>query len=217
MSDAEAARSPRVRTIARAVAGLTALAGWLALALQLWLIVETMASEGLAAAVWRYFGFFTILTNLFVAMVATAMALGPGGRLAGPRVRLSAATSIVFVGIVYSVALRSTHTFTGWGAVANHALHDATPLLFLAAWLLAGHGALRWRDALWALVPPLAYCLYAFARGAADGWYAYWFLDPRALALPKLAASIAVLTAAVFVIALILTAIDRWLGRRLSL
>jgi len=201
--------------VRRGFAFLAALVAWSGLALQLVLIIQTMAADGVAAALWRYVGFFTILTNLFVAVVATAMALRPGSRLAAPAVRLSAATSIAFVGIVYSVALRSTHTFTGWGAVANHALHDATPLLFLIAWLLAGHGGLKWRDALWALVPPLAYCLYAFARGAADGWYAYWFLNPRAMPLPTLAGSIAVLTAAVFAIALALTAVDRWLGRRL--
>ena len=193
-----------------AAALLAALAAWSMLGLQLALTLQNMAAAGLAAGLWRYLGFFTILTNLGVSVVATLMVVRP--ELAGPRVRLATAASILFVAIVYSVALRNIWHPTGWQAVADHGLHDAVPLLFLIAWLLAGHGALKWRDALWVMAPPLAYCLYAFARGAADGWYAYWFLDPHALGSLKLAGSIAVLAAAVLVIGLILTAIDRWLG-----
>ena len=193
-----------------AAALLAALAAWSMLGLQLALTLQNMAAAGLAAGLWRYLGFFTILTNLGVSVVATLMVVRP--ELAGPRVRLATAASILFVAIVYSVALRNIWHPTGWQAVADHGLHDAVPLLFLIAWLLAGHGALKWRDALWVMAPPLAYCLYAFARGAADGWYAYWFLDPHALGPLKLAGSIAVLAAAVLVIGLILTAIDRWLG-----
>lgn len=198
-----------LKTAAALLAGLTA---WSILGLQLALTLQTMAAEGFAAGLWRYLGFFTILTNLGVAVVASLMVVKPN--LAGPRVRLATASSILFVAVVYSVALRGVWTPTGWQAVADHGLHDASPLLFLIAWLLAGHGALKWRDALWAMAPPLAYCLYALARGAADGWYAYWFLDPHALGPLKLAGSIAVLAAAVLVIALALTAVDRWLARR---
>lgn len=203
--------------VGRVAAALSALTAWLGLALQFGLTLRLMTAEhaGVAAALWRFVGYFTILTNLGVAVVASVMALAPAARLAGPRVRLVTAASIAFVGIVFSVALRSTWSPTGWQAVANHALHDASPLLFLLAWGLAAHGALKWRDSLWALVPPGAYCVYALVRGAADGWYAYWFLNPRAMPLPTLAGSIAVLTAAVFAIALALTAVDRWLGRRL--
>jgi hypothetical protein len=211
MSDAEAPRSPRVVAIGRAVAGAAALAAWLALGLQLALLLREMAGEGVVAGLWRYVGFYTILTNLAVAVVASLMALRPS--LAGPRLRLATATAIAFVGIVYSVALRALWHPTGWQAVSDHALHDVSPLLFVAAWLLSGHGSLRWRDALWTLAPPLAYCLYALARGAADGWYAYWFLNPRQMALPALATSIALLAVAALVLGLVMTAIDRWLGR----
>jgi hypothetical protein len=199
----------KLKTAAALLAALTA---WSMLGLQLALTLQNMAAEGLAAGLWRYLGFFTILTNLGVAIVASVMAARPD--LAGPRLRLMTAASILFVAVVYSVALRSVWHPTGWQAVADHGLHDVVPLLFLVVWLLAGHGGLEWRYALWAVAPPLAYCLYAFARGAADGWYAYWFLDPHALGPLKLAGCIAVLAAAVLVISLGLTAIDRWLARR---
>ena len=203
----------RAGQVAAAAAALTA---WAALALQFVLTVRLMTLQGasLAAAVWRLAGYFTLLTNLGVAIVASMMALAPAGRSVGPRTKLATAASIAFVGLVYSVALRAHWSPTGWQAVGDHALHDATPLLFLLAWLLAGHGQLKWRDAGWALVPPGLYCAYALIRGAVDGWYAYWFLDPAKLGLAKLSLSIAALLAALLVVAVMLVAVDKWLARR---
>jgi hypothetical protein len=200
----------------RSLAFITAISAWSALGLQLVLLVGRMTADGASVveAVWRFFGFFTIIMNLMAAVVASAMALSPGTALAGPRSRLVTAAAIVFGGLVYSVLLRAIWQPTGWQAVADHALHDATPVLFFLTWLAWDHGGLRWRDALWAAVPPLAYCGYAFARGAADGWYAYWFLNPEALNLKQLSASIVVLTAAFLIIAVTLIAIDRLLVRR---
>jgi hypothetical protein len=202
-----------MRTGVSAVAALTA---WLGLALQLVLIVNRIVADGgtVGLAVWRFVGFFTILTNLGVAIVATAMALRPDSELAGPRVRLATAASIAAVGIVYSVALRATWHPTGWQKVADHVLHDATPPLFLLAWILSAHGRLGWRDALWGVLPGVAYCVYALARGAVDGWYAYWFLDPKAAAPFELARNIVLLSLGFFALAILLVAIDRWLGRR---
>lgn len=200
----------------RSLAFITAVAAWAALGLQLVLLVGQMTADGASVveAVWRFFGFFTIIMNLMAAVVASALALSPGSALAGSRSRLVTAAAIVFGGLVYSALLRAIWQPTGWQAVADHALHDATPVLFFLTWLAWDHGGLRWRDALWAAVPPLAYCGYAFARGAADGWYAYWFLNPEALNLRQLSASIVLLTAAFLVIAVTLVGIDRLLAGR---
>src|SRR5688572_28907456 len=139
---------------ARTMAAATAALGWTALALQLWLIVGNL---GLALGTWRFVGFFTILTNIGAAAVATAVALGRRGGLAGARARLIAATAIILVGIVYSVALRSTWNPQGLQKLADIALHDATPILFAATWLPGPHGELQWRDIGRAVVPPALY------------------------------------------------------------
>ena len=192
---------------------ITSLVAFAALTLQLILITQKMTSEGATTgqALWRYLGFFTILTNIGVLLVSAAITVNP--QVIGPRLRLSTVSAIAFVGLVYSIALRGTWVPTGWQAVADHALHDATPLLFLITWLASGHGALRWRDALFASVAPLVYCLYALARGSLDGWYAYWFLDPRSLNLGRMALSIAALLVAFEIVALFFIAADRRLGR----
>jgi len=200
----------------RALYTVTAVVAWAALTLQLALITSRLTSEGasVAFAMWRFLGFFTILTNLAVAVVASAMAWRPTSTLAGPRSRLMTATAIVLVGIIYSVALRSVWDPQGWQTVADHALHDATPPLFALCWIMSDHRSLRWRDALWAMAPPILYCLYAFARGSVDGWYAYWFLNPTALPFGQLSLNIAAMSVGFFLVALSLVQFDRLLSRK---
>jgi len=100
----------------RTIAAVTALIGWAALALQLALIIDNL---GPALGLWRFAGFFTILTNVGVAVVASAIALDNRGALCGPRARLMAATSVAIVGIVYSFALRALWNPTGLQKLAD--------------------------------------------------------------------------------------------------
>ncbi len=189
---------------------ITAVVAWAALALQLDLIIGKMTSEGatVLAAIWRFFGFFTILSNIAVGLVATAMVF----KKPSATTRLATVSAIAFVGIVYSVALRATWQPTGWQAVADHMLHDATPMLFVVAWLCSEHGTLHWRDATWAIVAPVTYCIYALIRGAGDGWYAYWFLDPTQLDGVRMVGSIAALSVSFIILALVFIAIDKKLA-----
>ena len=123
-----------------------------------------------------------------------------------------AATSIALVGITYSVALRALWHPTGLQRVADVALHDATPLLFrTGVGGRAAPGPQMARDRL-VLPPPAAYLAYALARGAIDGWYAYWFLNPAEQDAGQMLVSVALLLCAVAVIAAVLVAADRWLG-----
>jgi len=191
---------------ARAVAAVSAFAGWFGLAVQLLLIVDNL---GLALGLWRYLGYFTILANIGAAVVATAVALGGSGRLAGARARLMALTSIVTVGIVYSLLLRSVWSPQGWQKVVDAALHDVTPILFVLLWAVMPHGELKRTDLKWALIPPAIYLAYALARGAVDGWYAYWFLDPSKQRLGELGLSIIGVLAVFAIVAALAIMIDR--------
>lgn len=191
----------------RTLAGLTALVGWAGLALQFWLVVQTF---GFTEGLWRFLAFFTILANLGVAVVASAMATGTRG-LATPKVRYAAATSIALVGLVYSLWLRKTWDPQGLQKLVDHALHDVVPVLFLGTWIASLHEQLKWRDLFWALVPPALYVAYALARGAIDGFYAYWFLNPATQTIAQMATSIVILLVAVALIAAVLNTIDHWI------
>lgn len=200
----------------RRLAALTALVGWIALILQLVIVVQKMAAvgEGFGPALWRFLGFFTVLTNLGVAIVATEIALGGLHALTGARARLMAVVSIVLVGVIYALLLRNVWNPEGAQLIADRLLHQAVPVLFLVVWLVGSHGELRLADALWAMVPPLAYLVYAVARGEADGWYAYWFLDPAKLGPERMGQNAAVLAVVFLATALLFVWIDRRMARR---
>jgi hypothetical protein len=180
----------------RWVAAILALVAWGGLMLQYVIFADRV---GLALASWRFVGFFTILANLGIAVVATAVALSREGWLTGQRARLMGLTAIITVGFVYSLLLRSLWNPTGLSKLADAVLHDMTPILFAVMWALMPHGELKWSDLKWALAPPALYLAYSMTRGAFDGWYPYYFLNPAVQTPGELALGI-VGTLAVFAI-----------------
>ena len=189
-----------------ALAWATAIGGWASLGIQLTILLEAMA---VAPALWRFLGFFTILTNLLVAVMATRIALGRTSGLSGAAARMAITAAILLVGIAYWFLLAPFWTPTGWQLVADIGLHTVEPVLAAALWLVMRDGSLGWRDLPKAAIWPAAYAIYALARGAGDGWYAYWFLNPKDQSLAELLVSIAGLSLLVMGIGAVLVAIDR--------
>lgn len=172
-----------------AAAGLALLAAC-AVLLQAWLSLALVRGQGGGAgqALWTLAGYFTILSNVFVALTAAAQALAPGARLAGPSVRGCATTAIVLVGIGYHLLLRQVWDPQGWQRVADDLLHYAVPAAALLHWLAfppreppPATAPLRW------LVYPLAYFGWVLARGAWQGTYPYPFVDVPALGYARVA------------------------------
>ncbi len=190
----------------RALAGLTAIAGCAALALQLALTLSNTPSVG--AGLWLYLGFFTILTNLLVAAMASALATGRTRFLTGTRTRMALTAAIVMVGAAYWLLLAGTWKPQGWQLVADVMLHTTQPLFAIATWWAWRDGHLNWSDVPSAAIWPAAYAVYALGRGAADGWYAYWFLDPTTMGWGGIALSVAGLSALVMTIAAVLVWAD---------
>lgn len=190
---------------------------WAALIGQFVLLRRVIAGQGgsTAEAIWRFIGFFTILTNILVALTLTNASL-PSERRSGfgaPIVEAMVAVSIILVGAVYFAVLRALWKPTGAQKWVDAGLHDLAPIIFLVFWLLRPHGSLRWRQLPWLLIWPLFYCIYALSRGAADGWYPYPFLDAATLSSARLILNIIVLIAAFASMSASLIALDRWLGR----
>lgn len=200
----------------RLLALIVAVVAFAVLAIRLLVSLTTPVTEArtVGAEIWRLLGFFTILTNITVMIVAAWMAFRPGPGLAGPRVRMAAAVAIALVGLVYTIALRHQWDPKGWMAVADHGLHDVVPVLFVVAWAVAADGSLKWRDAAWAMVMPVAYCAYALIRGAAEGWYPYWFIDANKLSTVTMIQNIAILASAFLVFGFLFVGLDKLIGRR---
>ena len=199
---------------------LMAAVAWFALILQTILAVQVSVSQGRGplVGVLNTFSYFTILTNLLVAVVSTACLLHRDRDdtfLTRPST-LSAATVYIFVvGLIYSLLLRSIWDPTGLSAVADHALHDVTPVLFLLFWIFfVPKGALRWSQPLSWLVYPLLYVLYSLAHGALTAWYPYHFVDVTLLGYPRALLNTVCLLAGFWLLGMMVVGIDHAAGRR---
>ena len=201
--------------LARAIAALGALAGLGGLTLQYVIMIGAEGADPLLAT-WRFFAYFTILTNCLVTLVFARAAFknGADDGLNAPRVELMAVTSILFVCAIYNILLAPRWEPQGWQLVADIMVHQVAPVLFAFYWLARAHGRLGWRDALFAALWPLGYAAYGLTRGAFDGFYPYFFMDPSAASFAELARNLGGLTLAFIVGALVLVALDRALARR---
>ena len=127
-----------------------------------------------------YFGYFTILTNLFVALVCTA------GSLSGPNrsflYRLPAVgcstAAILVVGIGYHTLLREIWAPQGAEWIANLMLHYVVPIGGLLHWLVYSYTERpTWEAPLAWCWYPLAYFAYVLTRGEFLFSYPYPFID----------------------------------------
>lgn len=206
----------------RLFATVAALLGWLGLALQLWFSMRFSVArgDGVLAGVWLYLGFYTILTNILVAVVLTFFAGGtsrsaPSRFFQRPGVQTAAAMSIVIVSLVYNLMLRMLWQPTGWVLVSDALVHDAMPLLYLVFWWFAvPKGGLRWAQVLLWQSYPAGYFFYVLLRGAVDGWYPYPFLDVNTLGYAQVLLDAIAVLAAFIVAGLLLVAAGRWQARR---
>jgi|ERR1700722_2050292 len=172
------------RDFSRAFVALVALVAWSGVLLQLWLSVRQAQTSGQSAlhAALLVLCYNTVLSNILVAVVATAMALARTGTwLTSAGTCAATAVYIFVVGLIYSLLLRSQWSPVGLAKLADELLHDVTPVLYVLWWLLfASKSDLRWSSALKWLVYPLAYFLLSLIAGAYTGRYLYPFGDVSA-------------------------------------
>lgn len=160
--------------------GLLAAVAWFGVLLQFALSLALSKANGysLAHGSITYFGYFTVLSNLLVAVIASMGLVVPESRAFWGSVRGCATTAIVLVGIGYHVLLREVWDPQGWQQVADNTLHYVVPLLSLAYW---GLFPPRWRLADYAPLAwgayPVAYFAYVIVRGELIGSYPYYFID----------------------------------------
>jgi hypothetical protein len=194
-----------------------ALLAWFALALQLYLvIIQSPPGLAMLGEVITYFSFFTILTNLLVALVFTAIAMrSPAGWVqyfSSPSVQGGTAVYIAIVGMVYQLLLRQLWNPKGAQLLADMLLHAVIPLAYVVYWLIfATRTRLRWTDAVVWLAYPGVYLVYVLARGAVSGLYPYPFVDVNALGYGGVLARAAVLMGVFLAMGLLIVAVTRWM------
>ena len=193
----------------RVAAALIALVCWAGIALQ---YSATYAQQqDVLTTFWVLARFFTIISNLAVALAMTGIALG---RRVSPFILGGLTLAILLVGIVYLILLRGLHSLSGDALLANHLLHYVSPVAMAAYWLLlVPHGRLRWSAPLWWMLFPLIYFVYAIARGEIDGRYPYPFLDVGKIGLAQTIVNGVAIAACFIPFGLAVVWLDRRLGR----
>ena len=128
----------------------------------------------------RFFAFFTIQSNLFgVAVLATLVARRARPRsptLEAARGAAALYLTVTFVVVIVFLSGADVQLELQW---VDFTLHKFFPVVVVLDWLIdPPTSRLGLRNALAWLAYPLVWLALTVARGAADGWYPYPFLDP---------------------------------------
>jgi hypothetical protein len=195
----------------RAFVVIGAVLGWFALGLQLYLMLITTPSAWVATII-TFFSFFTILTNILVALVFTP---GPWAQFfRRPSVQAAVLVNITVVGAVYWLLLKHLWNPQGWQWVADTLLHTWQPLVYILYWVLfAPKAGLRWKDAAIWLAYPGVYLIYILGRGALTGVYPYPFVEVSQLGYARVAVNSGMLLVVFLGLGLLVVGLSRRLVR----
>ena len=142
--------------------------------------------------------YFTIWSNVVVALAATVLARGARGAT-WHRVLLLAPSLDV----------------QGWSIITDPTQHVVVPVLAVAAWVWAGpRGWVSGRLVPLALVVPVLWVAWMLARGAVIGSYPYGFVAVGERGYPAVLATVAAILVFGLVVAAVLWLVDVLLGRR---
>lgn len=152
---------------------LIATTTWFALILQLLLLKES---------IYNYFSYFTILSNLLIALSLTIELFFPSTKLAKslslPTTKSAIALYILIVGLVYNLVLRGIWEPKGWQLIADNLLHVVVPVIYVFYWIIfTPKNTLNWKNVISWSYFPLLYLVYSLIRGHFVAWYPYPFLN----------------------------------------
>lgn len=200
----------------------------LGLVLQLWLAVDRPLFPGrypTLIAVWNILSYFTIWSNMLVAVLAYLLARDPARRGRWFSVlQLSGLAMITVTGLVYAVILASIWQPAGWYKVADQTLHYLVPIGFVLGYLLFGPRPFLSHATLgWSLLIPVGWLAYTLVRGPfityADGgrtrhFYPYHFIDVDVIGYGPAFANIAGVMLLMLLVAAAYWLLDRKLPAR---
>jgi len=123
---------------------------WFAVVFQFFLIIINRVAS-LGETIVRFFSFFTILTNILVALCVSFLLLKPKST---PGIFFSKTTSltavtvyITIVGIVYNIVLRFLWEPKGLQMVVDELLHTVIPVYFIIFWMkFVPKTRLKWKN-----------------------------------------------------------------------
>ena len=183
---------------------------WFGVLTQFYLIILNRVVS-IPETILRFFAYFTINTNILVALCFTFIGLGSKTRTGRFFSRPSTVTAItvyiIIVGIVYNTILRSLWQPQGLQMIVDEILHSVTPVLFVLFWVIfIPTEELKWKHAFSWLIYPLVYIFYALIVGAVTKFYPYLFVDVNRHGYIKALSNTGLVLFAIFLLSLIMIA-----------
>lgn len=186
--------------------------GWFAIIAQFVLMMENQVASNTETII-RFFSFFTILTNLLVAVYFTVQAFSKSSNFQHPGTLTAISVYITVVGLVYQVLLRHLWQPEGLQRLVDELLHSVIPVLVLGYWYFyESKSNLRYGQIGNWLLYPLVYLVYILIRGHFSDFYPYPFIHVGQLGLQQVLINAALLI--LFFTAL--SGLFIWMGKRVT-
>ncbi len=201
--------------INKLITAIIAITAWVAVITQL--NINLNVNKGVFSTtetVIRFFSYFTILTNILVAVCCTLIVLNIHSFFTRNTVLSAVAVYICIVGLIYNVILRKQWDPTGLQLIVDNLLHIAVPAMFLLYWiLLVNKEQLKWKNILPWLLYPLVYLIFILLRGAAADYYPYPFIDVVKLGYVKALQNSGFVTIAFIAMSLLVIGYGKLVGK----
>ncbi|RVT75396.1 hypothetical protein EOD40_11595 [Flavobacterium sufflavum] len=155
--------------------------GWFSIVAQFVLIIQNRQAD-IPETILRFFSFFTILTNILVALFFTVKFFNLSRKSFGLFYKngtfTALTTFILIVSLVYQVVLRSAWEPTGLQLVVDELLHTIIPLCTFICWFFyAEQSDSKIQSVIIWLFYPIIFIIFIFIRGYFSDFYPYPFLN----------------------------------------
>lgn len=146
---------------------------------------DSGACEGVPARLVNTFSFFTIQSNIIVAVTTGMLAAGLNrSSTLFQTFRLVGLVAITITGVVFHIAIASLHELTGKEALADFVFHTLSPIVTVLGWLAFGpRRQTTSRVVRLSVIFPVCWLVYTLIRGAfvtdrfGNDYYPYEFLN----------------------------------------
>ena len=133
---------------------------------------------GVFARTLDFMSYFTLWSNLAVAIIFTKLARNP--EKISKRMLTLIPTSLLMItvtGILYNALIAPSYPPHGFFIFTSFFEHILTPLLALYVWFTCGPHLMSFQKIGHYFIVPIAYLIYTLARGAVIHQYPYGFLN----------------------------------------
>lgn len=167
---------------------ISSLACWTTIIIQFILMLQNRVATVIETII-RFFTFFTILTNILVAIVFTIIFIKPVTRwtfFLKPNTQTAIAVYIFVVGFVYNAILRFIWQPQGLQRIIDEMLHLIIPLIYVIYWCFKiNKEGIIWKNILGWLIYPIVYLIVIVIRGNYSNYYPYPFINISELGISK--------------------------------